>query len=152
MSFLADLGVIDIRDKLPRANWSIGTRTATTSLTWHYNGPAVDPSCWSGARLMAQLIADAHWQMHPGWGGTVDGADGLMYHLIVAGDGAAYQARDLDALLWHCAHADGNAHGLALHFPLGTNQAPTAAQLATAFRVSDALRAQFSSETLGVWL
>src|SRR5438105_4643558 len=125
MSFLADLGVIDIRDKLPRASWTIGTRAATTSLTWHYSGPPVPPMRQYGDGLIDQLIADARWQMRPGWGGTVGGADGLMYHLVIASDGAAYQARDLDALLWHCAHADGNAHGLALHFPLGTNQAPT---------------------------
>ncbi len=143
MSVLDELGVIDIRHKLPRANWSIGTRTATTSLTWHYNGPKVPESSQYGDGFIVQLIGDARWQMRPGWGGTINGADGLMYHLGIDVAGTIYQTRDLDALLWHCAHSDGNAHGLALHFPLGGDQEPTPAQLASAFRVSDALRVRY---------
>lgn len=90
--------------------------------------------------------------MRPGWGGTVNGADGLQYHLAVASDGQIYQTRDLDALLWHAAHQDGNSRGLALHFPLGVGQQPTAVQLASAFRVSDLLRARYQitlNRTLG---
>jgi len=143
MSFLDDLHVIDIRHLLPRAAWSIGTREATTSATWHYNGPEVPQAHQSGDGLIAQLIADTKWQMRKGWGGTKNGADGLMYHLAIAADGTIYQTRDIDALLWHCAHADGNAHGLAFHFPLGGHQEPTPLQLASAFRVSDAARAHF---------
>lgn len=141
---LADLGVIDIRDQLPRAAWSIGTRAATTSLTWHYNGPPVPVDRQIGAGLIAQLQADAAWQRRPGWGGTIDGADGLMYHLVFAADGVVYQTRDLDDLLWHCAHQDGNAHGLALHVPIGVGQAPTAPQLASLFRMSQYLRTRFA--------
>ena len=90
--------------------------------------------------------------MRPGWGGTKDGADGLMYHLVFASDGQIYQARDLDAMLWHAAHADANSRGLALHFPIGEGQQPTAPQLASAFRASDLLRAQLQiplNRTLG---
>jgi len=142
--FLSQLNVIDIRSRLPRAKWSIGTRSATTSETWHYNGPAVPSERQRGEGLIQQLIADAQWQMRPGWGGTVDGADGLMYHLIFASDGTIYQARDIDALLWHCAHADGNSRGLAFHFPIGLGQQPSAAQLISAFRASDLLRRRFA--------
>lgn len=143
MNWPTDLCVVDIGSQLPRANWSIGARTATTSLTWHYNGPAVPIECQRGPGLIAQLRADAEWQMRSGWGGTVNGADGLMYHLAVGSDGTIYQTRDLAALLWHCAHQDGNSSGLALHFPLGSGQRPTPVQLASAIRVCDVLRAHY---------
>lgn len=143
MSLLDELCAIDIRDRLPRASWQIGTRSATTSLTWHYNGPEVASEFQHGEGLIFQLASDTRWQMRPGWGGTVNGAPHIMYHLVFAADGTIYQTADLDEILWHCAHQDGNAHGLALHFPLGGSQQPTPAQLAAAFRASDAARARF---------
>lgn len=152
MDWLRDLGVISIAEQLPRAAWSIGTRAATTSITWHYNGPEVPPDRQAGAGLLAQLRADAAYQMRPGWGGTVDGADGLMYHLVVAADGAIYQTRALDAVLWHCAHQDGNSRGLALHLPLGGTQQPAPAQLRALILLTTALRAAFGivmNRTLG---
>lgn len=144
MTVLSLLGATDIRDQLPRADWRIGTRNATTSLTWHYNGPAVAPDHQAGAGLIAQLKGDAEWQMRKGWGGTVNGAPHLMYHLVIGRDGAMYQTADLYEQLWHCAHQDGNSRGLALHFPLGEGQAPSTAQMAAGFRASDLLRAQFN--------
>jgi|GEM_PF-2973435 len=143
MSFLDDLHVVDIRHLLPRANWQIGTRTATTSLTWHWNGPPVDPSRRSGAGLIKQLIADSNWQMRKGWGGTKDGAPHLMYLLVIGADGTIYQTADVNEILWHCAQQDGNMRGLSLHFALGEGQEPTPLQLAAGFRVSDAARAHF---------
>lgn len=143
MSVLDLLGVIDIRDRLPHADWRIGQRAATTSLTWHYNGPAVPESRQYGGGLIAQLRGDAEWQMRAGWGGTVNGAPGLMYHLVVDSLGTLYQTADIYEMLWHCAHQDGNSRGLALHFPLGGTQAPTSAQLFAAERASDLLRAHF---------
>jgi len=152
VSVLSLLGAIDITGKLPHADWRIGQRAATASLTWHYNGPAVPESRQFGDGLIDQLIADAHWQMRPGWGGTVHGADGLMYHLVVAADGALYQTRDIFAALWHAAHQDANSRGLALHFPLGQGQHPTPKQLYAAERASDLLRSAFAiplNRTLG---
>lgn len=143
MSVLSLLGAIDIRDQLPHADWIIGQRGATTNFTWHYNGPAVPVERQFGAGAIAQLRADAEWQMRRGWGGTKDGAPHIMYHLAVDALGTLYQTADLYEILWHCAHADGNAHGLALHFLLGGDQTPTSAQLYAAERASDMLRAQF---------
>jgi hypothetical protein len=38
---------IDIREQLPRRDWRIGARAATTSLTWHYNGhPCPSSAVW----------------------------------------------------------------------------------------------------------
>lgn len=143
---------IDIRSQLPARDWRIGARAATTSLTWHYNGPAVPFERQYGQGLIKQLQGDAAWQMRPGWGGTKNGAPHLMYHLVVAADGKVYQTADMLEILWHCAHADGNGSGLALHFPLGGDQEPTTAQLISGFRVSDALRARYQiplNRTLG---
>jgi hypothetical protein len=67
-----------------------------------------------------------------------------MYTIVVDALGTVYQVADIDEILWHCAHADGNGRGLALHFPLGGRQEPTPAQLAAGFRVSDALRGAFN--------
>lgn len=141
-----DLGlpIFDIRSRLPQAGWSIGVRAATTSITWHYNGPAVAPERQSGAGLIAQLIADARHQMRAGWGGTINGAPQLMYHFVIDALGTIYLTADIFAILWHCAHADGNGQGLALHFPLGGDQQPTALQLTTAIRLTDALRLRCS--------
>lgn len=144
MVWPSDLPILDICDSLPRADWSIGTRQETTSITWHYNGPAVPPDRQCGLGLLAQLRADAAYQMRPGWGGTKNGADGLMYHLVVAADGMIYQTRALDAMLWHCAHQDGNSRGLAVHLPLGQGQWPSMSQLASLFRLTNALCAYYA--------
>ena len=69
MSWLTEMGAIDIRHRLPTNHWAIGQRRATTSVTDHYNGPPVDPRRMAGDGLIAQLIADAQWQMRRGWGG-----------------------------------------------------------------------------------
>lgn len=143
IDWLRALGATDIHEQLPHDRWIIGNRSATTSLTWHWNGPAVPADRQHGAGLLAQLKADAEWQMRAGWGGTKDGAPHLMYHLIVDVLGNIYQTADLSEVLWHCAHQDGNGRGLALHFPLGEGQQPTPAQLGAAFRVSDAIRVRY---------
>jgi hypothetical protein len=144
MSVLGLIGAIDIRDRLPHANWTIGQRSATTNLTWHWSGPAVRPDRQTGDGLIEQLIIDSNWQMRHGWGGTVNGAPHLMYHLAVDPMGTIYQTADIYEILWHCAHQDGNGRGLSLHFPLGQGQQPTSAQLFAAERATDLLRSQFS--------
>lgn len=152
MSVLDLLGARDIRGDLPHRDWIIGQRPATTSLTWHWNGPPVPEARQAGDGLLAQLKADANYQMRAGWGGTKDGAPHIMYTLVVDALGTIYQTADIFEQLWHCAHADGNARGLALHFPLGEGQHPTSAQLFAAEKASDILRAQFGitlNRTLG---
>jgi hypothetical protein len=140
MSVLSDIGAIDIRAALPHRDWQIGRRAATTSITWHWNGPAVPAGRQSGAGLIGQLIADSDWQMRPGWGGTVAGAPHLMYLLVFDALGRIYQTADEREILWHCAHQDGNGRGLALHLPIGEGQEPTLPQLAALVRATDLLR------------
>ncbi len=134
------LNIVDIRHLLPAHDWKIGFRTQTTSLTWHWNGGPVPDAHRSGDGLIQQLINDSYWQMRPGWGGTINGAPHLMYHLCVGADGQAYQTSEITEQLWHAAHQDANSNGLSLHFVLGQGQEPTPAQLTTGLLLSDALR------------
>lgn len=138
-----DRNLIDLRAKLPHAHWSIGIRPATTSITWHYNGPPVDSRRQACLGLLNQLIVDATYQMRPGWGGTKDGAPGLMYHIVIGADGQVYQTADLDQQLWHCAHQDGNSHGLAIHCPIGGDQEPSIPMLASLLRTTEQLRKRY---------
>lgn len=136
-------GMVDIRALLPRAPWSIGRRPASTSITVHYSGPPVPDSMQRGGGLLAQLRVDATWQMQSGWGGTKAGSDGLQYHFVVDADGRTYQARDVDALLWHCGHQDGNTNGLSVHLPLGGEQDATPAQWEAGLALIGALRVRY---------
>lgn len=144
VDWLRALGAIDISHLLPHDNWIIGERESTTSLTWHYNGPEVPSDRQHGEGLIDQLRADAEWQMRPGWGGTKDGAPHLMYHIAIDALGTIYvTTANIQEILWHCAHQEGNGRGIALHYPLGGKQEPTTAQLAAGIRVSDAIRARY---------
>lgn len=136
-------GLNDLRAELPRANWEIGRRTETRYITLHYNGPAVPVLRQSGAGLMVQLRADCAWQMRPGWGTTVNGADGLQYHFVVDASGVVHQTRDLNASLWHCGHRVGNPQSLALHLPLGVGQDATEIQWSAALGLVGALRSVY---------
>jgi hypothetical protein len=93
--------------------------------------------------VIEQLKIDCDWQMRPGWAGVPSGADGLQYHYVVDAGGTVYQARDLDAVLWHCAHGEGNAHSIAIHLPLGGNQDATPAQWAACNALCDDLIARY---------
>jgi hypothetical protein len=137
--------ITDIRSRLPRRRWSAGSFPKKSSITLHYNGPPVEPVLQAGAGLVRQLIADANWQMRPGWANTPHGADGLQYHFAVGADGEILQCRDLAAVLWHCADEEGNERSIAIHLPIGWNkqtnvdQHPSAAMLASTERLCEAL-------------
>lgn len=119
--------MIDLRDKLPRAAWSIGRRyQAPGGATIHYNGPPVggagDPD-----REIAQLAVDARYHMRPPAAGGI-GGDGIQYHYAVLSSGLVCQLRDETAILWHCANARGNQTHIAIHLPLGGAQNATERQ------------------------
>lgn len=114
----------DLRDKLPRATWSIGTRHGNPAgATLHYNGPPVS-LFGNPTTEVAQLASDARYHMRP----DLIGGDGIQYHYAILSDGDVCQLRDETAILWHSANAVGNNTHLALHLPLGGAQQPTAAQ------------------------
>ena len=134
----------DIQATMPRAAWSIGLRHAAPRyLTLHYNGPPV-ASRGNVQGELAQLQADARYQMRPGALGSATGGDGLQYHVVVLSDGGIYQTRDLDATLWHCGHVQGNRWSLAIHLPLGGTQDATAAQWAGLTQLFDWLRQTYA--------
>jgi hypothetical protein len=111
--------MIDLRDSLPRAAWSIGTTGKKTSLTVHYNGPAVPQErTRDGWIEHLKFIADFHQ-------GPYLGADGIQYHYAILPDGTVCQCRNELDTLWHCANGEGNQHSIAVHFPLGGDQRPT---------------------------
>ncbi len=140
---LASLPIRDLRGVLPRANWSIGWRPSRpTSVTLHYNGPPVANRTPDGE--VAQLIADALYQMRRGWAGVPSGADGLQYHFAVLTDGQICQCRDLASILWHCGNGTGNVFSMAVHLPLGGMQDATAPQWAATQRLFDALLGEYS--------
>lgn len=138
------LGIIGARQvpNLPRANWSIGTRAATTHLTVHYNGPAV-PSFGYIPGELDQIRADARWHMRPGAFGVPSGADGIQYHGGTLSDGSNWRFRDLQDMLWHCGNSYGNKFSLAWHIPIGGKQVPTSKQLRSLFYVFNAARTAY---------
>lgn len=131
--------MIDLRDKLPRAAWSIGTRHGPPlGATLHYNGPPV-AAVGNPSGEVLQLAGDARYHMRL----DTLGADGIQYHYAVLSDGTPCQLRDETAILWHSANAIGNNRHLAIHLPLGGAQTPTPAQWAATTVLFDQLIARY---------
>lgn len=113
-----------------------------TSCTLHYNGPAIaGVRQWSRARLIA-FIERADVVNHM----TRLRADGLQYHFVVTPAGEVLQTRDRDRVLWHCRNAEGNAHSVAVHLPLGGNQDASDAQWAATTDLFDDLIAGYGMD------
>lgn len=125
---------LDYRSRMPRAKWSIGTRSATLFFTIHYNGPSVK-AAGNPAGEIAQLQFDAAYHMRPGALGSPIGGDGIQYHGATLSNGINLQLRDWLAKLWHCGNATGNAQSVAWHIPIGGTQQPTNAQLHQLYNV-----------------
>lgn len=128
--------MIDLRDSLPRANWSIGTTSKKTSITVHYNGPAIDQNrTQPGWIEHLAFIAGFHM-------GPYLQADGIQYHYAVLPDGVVCQLRNETDSLWHCANGHGNEHSIAIHFPMGGDQRPSAPQWGAFIDLTDILIAR----------
>lgn len=140
---LDGLDMIDLRERLPVARWRIGQQAKRTTVTAHYNGPAIERQGRTREEWIAHLrwIADYHMNVTNAWKKWK--SDGICYHFAITPDGDIFQLRDLDAELWHCAHPQGNEHSLAVHFPLGGNQQPTGAAWAAFEALADALVEEF---------
>ena len=122
--------MIDLREKLPCASWSIGN-ARKRFITVHYNGPAIEQGHnVDGWIEHLRFIAEFHM-------GPYLSADGIQYHYAVLPDGTVCQTRQDDACLWHCANVLGNNESLAIHFPLGDSQAPTPDAWAAFVSLSD---------------
>lgn len=135
--------LLDYRHKMKRASWSIGTRPGKPlEICAHYNGPAV-AGAGDVSKEIAQLQFDSAWHMRPGAFGVKNGGDGIMYHGATLSNGQNVLLRDLSAILWHCGNAFGNKWAISWHFPLGSNQAPTAAQWEGFLHIVAAFRAEY---------
>lgn len=131
--------VFDVRDELPRTDWEIGRFGPKTSRTYHWNGPALP----TDVAPLELILGDAHFHVSKDWSPEpgIQGGDGIMYHRLVAPNGDLYLTRDLDAVLWACGSALGNAHSEHVQVMCGAyfddagkiigTQPPTAAQFAT---------------------
>src|SRR5262249_46744325 len=71
------------------------------------------------------------------------GADSFQYHFVVLSNGEIWQTRNLEFIAWHIGNAEGNERSIGIHLPLGTGQAPTAAQWEATKRLIEALRADY---------
>lgn len=147
MSRLYELGVLDIRDRLPR-----GTRPQTTGIrpamsgTIHYNGPPValaDSARTTTEQWIQHFRGIAQYHVSKVWGTDRFGrplyGHGIMYHAAALPDGTLVQLRDWDAELWHCANPSGNLSSIALHFAVGGAQDVTDAQWSAGTRFFEAL-------------
>ena len=124
------LTTLDLRTKMKRASWSIGTRTKTLYFTLHYNGPKV-AAFGNPLGEIAQLQFDSSYHMRK----DVLRADGIQYHGATLSDGRNVQLRDWKSILWHCGNAVGNSYSIAWHIPIGGTQRATLAQLDSLFNI-----------------
>jgi len=118
------MAVVDLIDKLPRADWSIGT-SQKTGVTVHWNGTKVPDDVGD----MDVIFGDAYYHMSPTWPGRPGGADGIMYHRLYGRDGTVYLTRKPSDKLWHCGNDYGNTTTEAWQVMSGVGQAGTPAQL-----------------------
>jgi N-acetylmuramoyl-L-alanine amidase len=144
------LASLDVRDLRPQLNIIPGVPSraqrqgAVTSLTLHYNGPAV-AGVGTPERELRQIVridVPNHQQRI--------GADSLMYHLVVLSDGSIHQTRDYELIAWHCRNREGNHHSLAIHLPVGGAQRPTARQWDATVALFEALIEDYDLEGPGI--
>lgn len=110
----------------------IGTQAKKSYVTWHYNGPSIDTSNWTEEKhiwWIRDIIIPNHISRIR--------ADGVQYHAYILPNGDLWQLRDFDAVLWHCSNYVGNGYSLAVHVPIGGDDAPTSAQVRTLRQFTD---------------
>jgi hypothetical protein len=135
--------MIDLRDKLPRAQWSIGRRDGPAlSVTLHYFGPGAPNYADDAAAVRAMAGAARNRHMAPRSAGGL-GADGLQYHFFIPASGQIYQARNESDELWHCANAVGNRTSIAVNLPLDSLHDATGAQWLAFTQLADELIAHY---------
>lgn len=125
---LADILIEDLRPKLRvvKSKARVVRPGVPTTITAHWNGPAVKGFGDIDAELRQIRVPDTDWHINH------LGADSLQYHFCILSDGSIWQTRDLNLEAWHCGHKAGNRWSIAVHFPLGKGQVPTVAQWAAA--------------------
>lgn len=124
------MSVIDLRDELERADWSIGT-SPKSSGTVHWPGAQERITDPLGAlHGYAAYHVSKDWSPEPG----VQGGDGIQYARAFDQAGNTYILRERTAVLWHCDNAFGNATSVPYLLLLAVGEEPTAAMLAALVR------------------
>lgn len=117
--------VIDLRDELERADWSIGT-SRKISATVHWPAASVRITDPLGAlHGYAAYHVSKDWAPEAG----IQGGDGIQYARAVDQGGTRYLLRDLGTVLWHCDSAYGNATSVPYLALVAKDEAPTPALL-----------------------
>jgi N-acetylmuramoyl-L-alanine amidase len=140
MTILIELGIKDLRPSLnviDRPRCRRLRQGAVTSVTLHYNGPAVGAFGDSDRELKHVVEIDV-----PNHQERI-GADSLMYHLLVLSDGSVWQTRDFELQAWHCGNAEGNEHSIAVHLPIGGTQDAAPAQWEATTTLFEALIGEY---------
>lgn len=121
------MAVVDLRDELPRADWSEGV-SPKSSITVHWNGTPL-PDDVSDLDV---IFGDAHYHVSKDWSPApgIQGGDGIMYHRLYGRDGTVYLTRDPGDVLWHSGSTIGNLTSEAWQVMVGEGEACTPAQLA----------------------
>jgi hypothetical protein len=136
---LADILIEDLRPKLRvvPSTARVVRHGAPTSMTLHWNGPAVKAFGDPDGEIKQILGPDLNRHIN------YLGADSLQYHFCILSDGSIWQTRDLNLEAWHCGHKAGNRWSIAVHFVLGKGQVPTLAQWAAAEWLFEGLIGEF---------
>lgn len=129
------MNFLDVRDELPKPDpyWEIGRFGRKSSRTYHWNGPAIPVD----VHPLELILGDAYYHMTLEWGlrmgvtSPTGGADGIMYHRLIAPNGDLYITRDFDAVLWACGSPIGNVQSEHVQVMCGVGQRPTTAQFVT---------------------
>lgn len=121
------MAVVDLRDELPRADWSEGV-SPKSSITVHWNGTPL-PDDVSDLDV---IFGDANYHVSKDWSPApgIQGGDGIMYHRLYGRDGTVYLTRDPGDVLWHSGSTIGNLTSEAWQVMVGEGESCTPAQLA----------------------
>lgn len=127
--------MIDLRQWLPRATENDPTPShhPKSGYTVHYEGVDVARDM-SDAEAQLLIQANAIYHINKDWNDDFpgqQGGGGLMYAIVIAPSGTAYQTRDLDSVLWHAGNYIGNRDTVAVLVLAGPNTPPTKAQYRT---------------------
>lgn len=113
--------IVDVRDKLLRADFTYGRFGPKAGLAVHWNGGPVPRTLLP----IEVLEADAEFHVRTrGW-------DGISYHGAIDWQGVYYLCRDEDAILASTGSEIGNERFLNVQLMYGEGQEPTPMMLAT---------------------
>jgi N-acetylmuramoyl-L-alanine amidase-like protein len=143
LSAFLSLSPLDLRAKLPHRDPPLPSLDGVEWITLHYSG--VDYPDRSHAGELRTLSNEAQYHIDKNWaapGQPPAHGDGLMYSVVVFGDGTVVWARDF-IQRWHAGNIISQRKSLAVHLMLGPKQTPTDIQWQRTCEVFAALQADY---------